>query len=257
MSRFAVRIDVAAVAVIVVVAFSHVAEAQRDEGRRGRGGRGFPVSAARLATADEVQADLKLSDEQKGKVKEINAELRDKARNAFQGGSGFEELQKLNQEASGKLAEVLDGEQQKRLAGILIQLNGPIAVYEPAVAGELNITDEQKTKLADLRESSMQTLRQAFREMRDQGLSRDEMREKHDKIRADADQKVLAELTPDQQSQLESLKGEPLEIDMSQFRGFGGPGGRGDREGRGDRPRRGEQDADKPGSEDAAGDSGT
>jgi hypothetical protein len=240
----------------LIVVVAQLAEAQREEGRRGRGGRGFPVSAARLATADEVQTALKLSDEQKDKVEEIDEELRDKAREVFQGGGGFGGLQKLNQEASGKLAEVLDDEQEKRLMGILIQVNGPNAVYEPAVAKQLNVTDEQQTKLTELRESNMQTMGDAFREMRGQDLSREEMRAKFDELRADADKKLLAELSPDQQSQLEALKGEPLEIDMSQFRGFGGRGG-GDREGRRDRERRGEQDAEKPASEDAPSDSGT
>jgi Spy/CpxP family protein refolding chaperone len=242
----------AAVAVAMFVATAQVADAQPEGGRRGRGGpggRGFPVSSVRLATADEVQAALKLSDEQKGKVAEINDKLRDDVREVFQGGGGFEEMQKLNQEASAKLAEAFDESQQKRLMGILIQVNGPNALVEPAVMKELNVTDEQKTKLADIRESNMGSFRDAFQEMRDQDLSREEMRAKFDELRTDADKKLLTVLTSEQQAQLEALKGEPVEIDMSQFRG---PGGRGGFDGRG---RRGDRDNQESSGESSGGES--
>jgi Spy/CpxP family protein refolding chaperone len=246
MNRSGGRVWLVISVVIFSVTMSQVAEAQRGEGRRGRGGRAFGASAARLATAEEVQTALNLSDEQKCKVEEINDELRDKARDVFQSGGGFGELQKLNQEASGKLAEVLDDEQDKRLMGILIQVNGPNAVYEPSVAKALNVTGEQQTELATIREENMQAMGEAFREMRD--LSREERRAKFDELRAESDKRVSGVLTPEQQTQLESLKGEPVEIDMSQFRGFGG---RGDRDGRGDRERRDRDD------DNSAGDSGT
>ena len=45
------------------------------------------------------------------------------------------------------------------------------------------------------------------------------MRAKIDKLREDANKKLMAVLTSDQQAQLESLKGEKVEIDMSQLRG--------------------------------------
>ena len=226
--------------VAIVVAMAEVAEAQREGGRRGAG-RGFPVSSVRLATADEVQAELKLSDEQKDRVAEINDKLRDDVRDAFQGGGGFEQMQKLNQEASAKLAEVLDEGQQKRLLGISIQVNGPGSLVEPAVLKELNVSEEQKTKLADVREAGMRSFLDAFQEMREKDLSRDEMRPKFDELRRDTDEKLMAVLTSEQQAQLESLKGEPVEIDMSQFRGPGGRGGFGG-PGRRDDGERGESD---------------
>jgi len=210
---------------IVVVAMgavmAQIAEAQREGGGRARGGRGFPVSSVRLAAADEVQAALNLSDEQQGKVAEINDKLRDDIRGAFQGGGGFEQVQKLHQEASAKLAEVLDESQQKRLMGISIQVNGPGSLVEPAVMNELNVSEEQKTQLAEIRGAGMQSFRDAFQEMRDQNLSREEMRAKFDELRAETDKKLLAVLTSEQQAQLESLKGESVEIDFSQFRGPG------------------------------------
>ena len=56
-----------------------------------------------------------------------------------------------------------------------------------------------------------------MRELRDQELSREEMTAKFQEIRAEGDKKLLAVLTSEQQTQYEALKGEPVEIDMSQF----------------------------------------
>ena len=71
----------------------------------------------------------------------------------------------------------------------------------------------------------------AMQEMRDQDLSREERTEKMDKLRTEAGKKLMAALTTDQQSKYEALKGEPVKIDMAQFRmgrgGRGGGGGRG------------------------------
>jgi Spy/CpxP family protein refolding chaperone len=192
-----------------------------------------------LATADEVQAALKLSDDQQDKVAEINEKLRDDVREAFQGGGGFEQMQQLNDDASAKLADVLDDSQRKRLMGIVIQVNGPGALIEPAVLSELQVTEEQKTKLADIRQTGLRSFRDAFQEMRAQGLSRDQVRAKFDELRAETDKKLLAVLTSEQQAQLESLKGEPVEIDVSQFRGPGR--GESDRGGQGGR----DQDRDR------------
>jgi hypothetical protein len=205
-----------------------------------------------VAEAEEVQAALNLTDEQKNKVGEINDQLREDRRDLFgQGGGDFramrEEMEKLNQEASGKLAEVLNEGQQKRLMGIQIQVIGANSLFDAAIAKELDITAEQKEKLAEARDENMQTMRDAFQDFQD--LSREERREKQQQLRAEADKRLLAALSSEQQSQYEALKGEPVEIDMSQIRGFGGgrgfggPGGPGGGRGRnrdgGDNPDRG------------------
>ena len=119
--------------------------------------------------------------------------------------------------------KILDAGQQKRLMGIAIQVNGAGAVVDPAVAKELNLTDDQKKQLAEVRQKNMEALRDAFQGGRDQGG-----REKIQELRDEANKKMMAVLTSDQQAQLESLKGDKVDIDMSQLRGPGGPGGRGD-----------------------------
>jgi hypothetical protein len=121
--------------------------------------------------------------------------------------------------------------------GISIQVNGAAALSEPKVAEALEITEEQKTTLAEVRDSNMEAAREAFRDLRDQDLSEDEMRDKRREIQTEGDKKLLAVLTSDQQAKLEDLKGAPVEVDMSQFRGRfgGGRGGRGGDDGDGGR----------------------
>ena len=244
----------------IVVAMSQVSLAQPGEGRgdrRGPEGRAFgsgPLSSVRLAATDEVAAALKLTDEQSDQIAKINQQLREDVRAAFDGGGGREKMRELYGEAAAKLAEILDDAQEKRLMGIVIQVNGANATNDPAVAKELNITDDQKANLAEVRDGIMQAMREAFDEIRGQDLSRDEMRTKFEQLRDDADKKVLAVLTDEQQAQLEALKGEPVEIDMSQFRpgggrGFGGPRGEGRRERGGDR---GRPDSGESGKSDAS-----
>jgi Spy/CpxP family protein refolding chaperone len=207
---------------------SQAALAQPGEGRGGRGFRGgmFPPSALRLATAEEVAADLKLSDEQKDKIAEINKDFEATLREAFQGGGGREKMQELMEDSAAKLAEVLDDAQEKRMVGIVIQLSGANATMDPAVAKELKITDEQKRKLGDVRRS----LRDRFGEIRD--LPEEERREAFQDLQKEVEKELMAVLTDEQKAQMESLKGEKIEIDMSQFRFGRGGEGRGERRGR-------------------------
>jgi Spy/CpxP family protein refolding chaperone len=200
---------------------------------------------------ETVQEALKLSDEQKTKIKELDEQFRDESRKLLENGGAGEGMQKLSEETSAKLADVLEDEQQKRLQGISIQLMGAGAILaDPALAKELDISDEQKSKLQDAQQANRRAMGDAFRELRD--LTGEERRAKAEKMRADADKKLLDVLTPEQQEKLNSLKGEKVDIDVSQLWGrgrFEGRGGRsrgerGERE-RGDRDRdRDESDSD-------------
>ncbi len=224
---------------VVVALVAQVAMAQNQGGRRGRGGPGGggpgggmfgPPTAGRLLGAKEVQDALKLTDDQKTKIEKINEDSRGEMRKAFQDGGGDrDKMMEIAKDTSNKINEVLDAGQQKRLIGIMIQVNGPAAIADPAVAKELNITEDQKTKLQEVR----QGVRSELEKLRDDSGSREDRAKKVQEIQDDVNKKILAELTSDQQAQLESLKGEKVDIDMSQLRGPGGPGGgRGDRGGR-------------------------
>jgi Spy/CpxP family protein refolding chaperone len=236
MNRFPTGSLWVAAGLAVVLIVTEAAEAQRGGGRRGRG-LGRWLSPVRLASIETVQTELKLSDEQKEKVDEINDRLGAEMRGLFeQGGDNREQLQKLNNDASAELNQVLDENQQKRLIGILAQVNMEAALNNPTVVAELNITEDQKAKMTEVRDANRQAMRDAWEELRDQDLSREDFGAKMAALRTESDKKLLAVLTSEQQAQLEQLKGEPVEIDMSQFR-FGRGGGRGGRDRDRDRER--------------------
>ena len=213
----------------LVVAMPQLASAQR-------GGRGFGrlfggISKADLATADEVQAELKMSDEQKSKAEEIRDQLRSDRRDLFQSGfGGFNEIrgemEALDRKASAGLMELLDEVQRERLQGIAIQVNGPLELNDPAVGEKLQLTDEQRTKLEEVREENSQAVRDAFQDAGD--LSREERREKFSELAETTSDNLLGVLTDDQRSRFDQMQGAPVEIDRSQFRGRGRRGGGGD-----------------------------
>lgn len=239
---------VAAIAAVAVMV--QVSMAQPGEGRRGRGiggGFGGPPTPVRLLALKEVQDALKLTDDQINKLKDVNQRLREDMRALMQDGGGREQVQKLMEETTAKVNEILDEGQQKRLLGIFVQVNGANAVLDPGVSKELNVTDDKKKQLEEIRQKNMDAMRELFRGARDQEGGREAIREKADKLREEEGKAMLAVLTSEQQTQLEELKGEKVEIDLSQLRGPGGPGGRfGDRPGGGGRGAR-NRDADNPG----------
>jgi Spy/CpxP family protein refolding chaperone len=237
-------------AVVVAIAVAEAAVAQRGEGRGGRrGGMGFGAPMVRLASNDDVQELLKLTDEQKDQVEELNDELRDEVRKLLESGGEREDWQALTKSGSDKLNGILNEDQEKRITEIAIQVYGANAVmFHPTLAETLVVTDEQREKLGEAQRENFGAMREAWQEMEDDDLSDDERREKFTKLRAEADKRLLDVLTPEQQAQLESLKGEKADIDLSQFRmgGRGGFGGRGDRDRDRDGDReRGRRDRDR------------
>jgi hypothetical protein len=251
MKRVTGRVWLVVVGMAIALVMVQIAVAQRGEGGR-RGGRGFrgrggffgQMNTVRLASAEDVQDILGLSGEQKDKVEQINDELRQARRELFGQGLDFPEMraemQKLNDEAAADLSKALDDAQNKRLLGILAQVNVDAALSNPAIAKELNITDKQEEEIVEVRRENRRTRDDAMQELRGQDLSREEIMAKIDDLRSEASKNLLGTLTKEQQSEFEALKGEPVKIDMAQFR-FGGRRGRG---GEGRPGRRGNRNRD-------------
>src|SRR5438309_9377464 len=93
--------------------------------------------------------ELKLTDEQKTKVKEFTDAQREKMRDAFAGGQPdpekFAEFRKTATEAADKLVkDTLNADQQKRLKEIQYQAMGVRAFSNEDVVKALKLTDDQK-----------------------------------------------------------------------------------------------------------------
>ena len=211
----------------IVVAMVQLAEAQRGEGQRARGGQsgrsfsavgfgaGSNVPTVWLLSIDKVQQVLNLAVEQKNKLAEVNRTLREESRAWFQPARGRfrrqirSKMENLHREASLKVADILNEEQQKRLVGVSIQVNGASSLADPFVAAELNVTDEQEANLKGIHKMTKQVTSSLADDIRGRKPPTKEIQAKLRGLRGEARKKILAFLTTEQQRKLEALKSKP------------------------------------------------
>jgi len=238
---------ISAVALVLCLSVSSVAMAQQ-QGRRGRGnfGGGFGGfgggGLSFLIQNPQVQKELKLSEDQIAKLKEVT----DAARQAAGPGGGRrgqnqtdeerqaarEERRKRTEETDKKITDLLTADQNVRLKQVQLWTQGTRALTNnETVAKELALTDDQKSALKTITEETDKKRGELF-----QGLGRgasDEdrtkAREQFATLQKETDAECLAVLTDDQKSKFTAMKGEKFELDMSAF--AGGRGGRGRRGG--------------------------
>jgi hypothetical protein len=185
-----------------------------------RGGRGsLTRTRFELATLPEVQAELKLSDEQKKIATDLLAKQREKLQ-AIPRGGDFQamraEFLKINSELEAEFTPKLDETQQARMNGLLAQVNGAVSLLDPAIAGAIEVTDEQLAKLKSVNDANRAARREAFQSF--QNLS-DEGRQEAIKMMTEKENKaLLAVLSDDQKKKYEELKGAELKIDQSPLR---------------------------------------
>ena len=226
---------VLAVAFVLMAAMPIAAQAQAPVADAQRGRRGFGMMAGRggnllgLLRREQIQKELKLSEEQVTKVGEVGQKYREEMRPKWtalreiedreQRRAKMTELTEQSEEKSrNQLREVLAREQMIRLYQIRLQIRGPVyGLNHKFIAGRLKLTPEQREKAAQIQKDSQQKTREAFQGMR--GLSQEErrqkmseVREKLGKIRSDAAEQVLSVLTAQQKEQFEKLKGEKFEL---------------------------------------------
>ena len=163
MTRVRNKMPLVVTSLALIFVMSQVGSAQE---RRGRRGFSRTTSTVRLAGIEQVQTELKLSDEAKAAITKVNEDLRTEGRELFQGGFSEETREKyakLTSAASKKVGESLDDGQRKRLQQIYIQVNGATVLSDDNVAKELKITDAQKEKLKAARTASQEAARGSIR----------------------------------------------------------------------------------------------
>jgi hypothetical protein len=209
-------------------------------GQFGRGGGGV----IGLLQVREVREELKLSDEQVGKLtrlrEELDAARREGDRPDFQGlrdlseserAARLKEFQeardKENQANEEKVRRVLTGEQFKRLKQIELQQQGTTALMRPDIGQALGITDDQRAKMQTVNEENGGKMRAMFENVRD--MSEDEragLRDKMTQLREDSEKALMAVLNDEQKAKLKDIMGQPFDMPRPEF-GRGGPGGPG------------------------------
>jgi len=194
--------------------------------QQGRGGFGMGGGAGFLMVP-AVQKDLKLSEEQIGKVHDTLRESREKHADDFR--AIFEaprEERAAKQSALSKTVNdelkkslSLSDEQSKRFDQIVLQTRGLQAFADSSVAEKLKLTDDQKSKIRELAEAGGRAGAGAF----NKDASKEERAEAAKKAFATRREnlaKVHAMLSDDQKKAWKELTGEPIEIPAGG--GFGG-----------------------------------
>jgi Spy/CpxP family protein refolding chaperone len=220
MNRIANQVVVCAGSLCLLAAVSQSAVAQRGGGARLFGA----IPAVSLAQLEEVQQELKLTDEQKEKVEQLNEELNTARREAFQNAAGDfdkvrEDVSKIYRESWTKFNAALEEPQQNRLREVFIQVNGPIVLSIEEVAGELMLSDEQKQKVEEAADDSRAEVFDSFQDFRN--MSEEERAKKTQELIESRDTSLLAVLTDEQKEKLEKMKGEKLEVDLANLPGPG------------------------------------
>lgn len=241
--RHVSRLGLLAIVAVAVVSIGSIANAQ--PGRGGRGGFGGGLfgggggNGLDLINDENVRKELDLVDDQVTKLREIQGKVGEAMRAAFEGfdfqglrdlseeerTAKFapirEKMEKVNADTQKEIDQVLLPQQRQRLKEIVVQsqirrqgTSG--ALTTGALATELNITEEQKQKLAEM-----------------QTKVEEELRKEIEQLRLESRDKILSVLTAEQRAKLNALMGQPIEFQQGGFGGFGGgfggggPGGRG------------------------------
>lgn len=199
------------------------AMAQPPAGRPGGpfGGRlGGPMLMLGLLRNQQVQQELKLTDQQKQQLEQLGEQWREKMR-GLRDLPPEERRQKgegMRAEVEKQLATTLNEQQMKRLKQIALQVEGYAALERPEIADQVGLTKEQRQKIRDILRQAAEKRREAFQQGRsDRQAAFQRMRE----IRQWVDGEIEKLLTAEQKKKWQELVGAPFKFEGG-FGGFGG-----------------------------------
>jgi hypothetical protein len=161
------------VGLVAVMAGPSLAQEQKGRQGRGKGGGGqgqgrggmFGGRGGFLLAIPAVQDEIKATDDQKEKIRELVTKQGEAMRDLFSGGAPDQEkmaeLRKKNTEEQAKFAkETLKPDQLKRFNQIKNQQEGILALKEPEVQTTLKLTADQKEKISALAEDYQKDMRE-------------------------------------------------------------------------------------------------
>ena len=215
-------------AMALVLGAACIAVTQAHE--RERSGRGFGRGSSRssllgLLGREQVQKEMKLSEEQTTKVKEIVKKLGAEMQEQYTALREIEDrdqqrakLTELRDQSDQKIREqlgdVVEREQVMRLYQIRMQVRAVVdSLANRYVSGRLELTDDQKNKLDEINKGVRAKQSEVYATLRDASdEQRSEAFQKLRKIRSDADAEALALLTAEQKAAFVEMKGEKIEL---------------------------------------------
>jgi len=182
---------------------------------------GISGGKAMLLMSPDVQQELKLSEEQLTKVREVSQQVIEKNKDNFgklkdlpkdQQREKFQEMAKtIAAETDNALKDVLKADQHKRLRQLELQQRGAQAFADADVQKELKLTDDQKDKIKTLSEDAGKEMREIFQNA--QGNFQDAMT-KVNTLRKETLEKVTATLGADQKKAWQEMTGAPFEFKL-------------------------------------------
>ena len=182
-----------------------------------------------LLNLEQVQKELKITEEQKEKIAEFQKELREKIE-AQEFPSQLDDLSReerekrvaevvekrkeLVAEAEENLEEILKPKQATRLGEIALQLRGVDGLKDKDVAEALDLSEEQVAKIGDAIAWEREEQRKLFQSRKEGGERPDqkELMKKMEQIRTKAEAKALEVLTDAQESKYEKMKGAAFKL---------------------------------------------
>ena len=185
----------------------------------------------------EVQNELKINDDQAPKLaliaNEMNQEMRQAMRQALDvamrnprnapSAEMMRELKPRMNELSNKfdseLNDILDPNQLERLLGLLIQKSYSQSLSHPLIATRIQLTDEQKTKIAELESAHGEASQDLIRDKG--GRLGQDLGQALQNITTRYGTKAANVLTEEQRKIMDSMKGDPFAFPIQQL----GPGG--------------------------------
>ena len=227
-----IRVSILAVALLALAALGSAQQGQGGQGGGGRqGGRGGQrgmmgmggaMRLTQLLRSEQVQTELKLTDDQKAKVEAMPRPQRGQGGGGQRGGAmDADAMAKQMTEDKAATSAILTPEQETRLEQIRIQWAGPSAVTLPDVQESLGLSADQKTKIATLQTGMRKAMTDMLEKMRNGEVDRADMpglMQKNNDIMASEVAKVL---TADQTAKLKALGGAELKMEPRGGRGGG------------------------------------
>ena len=230
--------------VLLVAAFAALSGGALAQGFRGgmmRMFQGGPMAQAAILNRADVQDEIKLSDDQKAKLDAQRAGIRQRMQALFAGGGGFggsdeerkamqSKVQAVFEDVSKEALGVLTDDQRKRVKELYVQSAGSLAVLQPDVAKEIEITAAQKAKFDDLQRLQDEATQGLFEQVQSGDIDREQMQASVAKNAKVMDAEVTKVLTSAQRDKLKAMGGMPFEFKDPKPGtpgAFGRPGGGG------------------------------
>jgi hypothetical protein len=184
----------------------------------------------RYFSIDKVRKDLQLTDEQIGgiaKLQKASVEDLKKDQASFKDARAatFEDLRKKmnslreirQNRIEQRLRIILNEKQIERVGQLALQLSGARTLASKAVADALNLTDEQRNKLREMKETALQE--SIDFQHAHPNLSVQETANRIGEFRQRSEKQIMEILSPEQQKQFDELKGQRLELTPGELRG--------------------------------------